>query len=40
VPASQALAEGDWPWDEQLLTSAVRLGYEHLPRAQKRLPLV
>ncbi|HXH78341.1 MBL fold metallo-hydrolase [Nocardioides sp.] len=40
VPASQALDEGDWPWDEQLLTSAVRLGYEHLPRAQKRLPLV
>lgn len=40
VPASQALDEGEWPWDTELLTSAVRLGYEHLPRAQKRLPLV
>jgi glyoxylase-like metal-dependent hydrolase (beta-lactamase superfamily II) len=40
VPASQALDEGEWPWDPALLTSAVRLGYEHLPRAQKRLPLV
>ncbi len=40
VPASRALDEGEWPWDTELLTSAVRLGYEHLPRAQKRLPLV
>jgi hypothetical protein len=40
VPVSQALEQGEWPWDPQLLTSAVRLGYEHLPRAQKRLPLV
>ena len=40
VPASQALEQGEWPWDTKLLTSAVRLGYEHLPRAQKRLPLV
>jgi glyoxylase-like metal-dependent hydrolase (beta-lactamase superfamily II) len=40
VPASQALDEGEWPWDRELLTSAVRLGFEHLPRAQKRLPLV
>lgn len=40
VPASQALEQGEWPWDRALLTSAVRLGYEHLPRAQKRLPLV
>ncbi len=40
IPASQALAQGDWPWDPELLRSAVRLGYEHLPRAQKRLPLV
>lgn len=40
VPASQALEQGEWPWDPALLASAVRLGYEHLPRAQKRLPLV
>lgn len=40
VPASQALQEGEWPWESELLRSAVRLGYEHLPRAQKRLPLV
>ncbi len=40
VPVSQALAEGEWPWDPTLLASAVRLGYQHLPRAQKRLPLV
>ena len=40
VPQSQALAEGEWPWDPALLESAVRLGYEHLPRSQKRLPLV
>lgn len=40
VPQSQALAEGEWPWDPERLASAVRLGYEHLPRSQKRLPLV
>ena len=40
VPVGQALEEGEWPWDRALLGSAVRLGYEHLPRSQKRLPLV
>ena len=40
VPESQALEVGDWPWDPALLESAVRLGYAHLPRSQKRLPLV
>jgi glyoxylase-like metal-dependent hydrolase (beta-lactamase superfamily II) len=40
VPLARALDEGEWPWDPALLTSAVRLGYEHLPRSQKRLPLV
>jgi hypothetical protein len=40
VPAGQALEVGEWPWDPRLLTSAVRLGYEHLPRSQKRLPLI
>ena len=39
-PSPQALAEGEWPWDPELLASAVRLGYEHLPRSQKRLPLI
>jgi len=39
VPQSRALAEGDWPWDRERLESAVRLGYEHLPRSQKQLPL-
>jgi len=39
VPQSQALAEGEWPWDPELLERAVRLGYEHLPRSQKQLPL-
>ena len=34
------LAEGEWPWDPALLESAVRRGYEHLPRSQKRLPLI
>jgi glyoxylase-like metal-dependent hydrolase (beta-lactamase superfamily II) len=40
VPLGQALEVGEWPWEPRLLTSAVRLGYEHLPRSQKRLPLV
>jgi glyoxylase-like metal-dependent hydrolase (beta-lactamase superfamily II) len=40
VPQSEALAQGEWPWDRELLESAVRLGYEHLPRSQKRLPLI
>lgn len=40
VPQSEALAQGEWPWDPALLESAVRLGYAHLPRSQKRLPLV
>jgi glyoxylase-like metal-dependent hydrolase (beta-lactamase superfamily II) len=40
VPLSEALAEGEWPWEPERLVSAVRLGYEHLPRSQKRLPLV
>src|SRR5688572_7151169 len=40
VPQSEALAAGEWPWDRERLGSAVRLGYEHLPRSQKRLPLI
>jgi glyoxylase-like metal-dependent hydrolase (beta-lactamase superfamily II) len=40
VPAGDALAAADWPWEPRLLEHAVARGYEHLPRAQKRLPLV
>ncbi|NPC98364.1 MBL fold metallo-hydrolase [Nocardioides sp. zg-DK7169] len=40
VPLEQALAEGEWPWPREHLADAVRRGYEHLPRAQRRLPLV
>jgi glyoxylase-like metal-dependent hydrolase (beta-lactamase superfamily II) len=40
VPQSEALAAGEWPWERERLGSAVRLGYEHLPRSQKRLPLI
>lgn len=40
VPVKDALAQGEWPWDPSLLDAAVRRGYEHLPRSQKRLPLI
>jgi glyoxylase-like metal-dependent hydrolase (beta-lactamase superfamily II) len=40
VPVSQALAEGQWPWEPDRLGQAVVRGYEHLPRSQKRLPLL
>jgi glyoxylase-like metal-dependent hydrolase (beta-lactamase superfamily II) len=40
VPADQALAQADWPFDPSRLADAVRRGYEQLPRSQKRLPLV
>ncbi len=40
VPLEQALAEGDWPWEPERLERAVARGYEHLPRSQKRLPLI
>ena len=39
VPQSEALAQGEWPWERERLESAVRLGYEHLPRGHKQLPL-
>lgn len=35
-----ALAAADWPFPADRLADAVRRGYEHLPRAQKRLPLI
>ncbi len=40
VPLAQALETGEWPYPREALGHAVRRGYEHLPRSQKRLPLV
>jgi glyoxylase-like metal-dependent hydrolase (beta-lactamase superfamily II) len=40
VPLDDALDAADWPYPRPELTRAVRRGYEHLPRSQKRLPLV
>ena len=40
VPVDQALAAGEWPWPREHLATAVLRGYEHLPRSQKRLPLI
>lgn len=40
VPVAEALDAAEWPVDRALLADAVRRGYEHLPRSQKRLPLV
>lgn len=40
VPVDQALEAAEWPYPREELADAVRRGYEHLPRAQKRLPLI
>lgn len=40
VPVDRALAAADWPWPREELAEAVQRGYEQLPRAQKRLPLI
>jgi glyoxylase-like metal-dependent hydrolase (beta-lactamase superfamily II) len=40
VPVEAALATGEWPWPTASLEHAVRVGYEQLPRSQKRLPLI
>ena len=40
VPLDQALDAADWPYPREALADAVRRGYEQLPRAQKRLPLL
>ena len=40
VPVDQAVEAGEWPWPNERLGAAVARGYEHLPRSQKRLPLV
>ena len=40
VPLDQAVDAADWPYPREQLVTAVRRGYEQLPRAQKRLPLI
>jgi glyoxylase-like metal-dependent hydrolase (beta-lactamase superfamily II) len=40
VPVAEALAAAEWPFPRDYLADAVRRGYDHLPRSQKRLPLV
>ena len=40
VPVDEALTSAQWPYPAEELADAVRRGYEHLPRSQKRLPLV
>ena len=40
VPVDQALDAAEWPYAREHLADAVRRGYEHLPRASKRLPLI
>ncbi|HTW16978.1 MAG TPA: MBL fold metallo-hydrolase [Nocardioides sp.] len=40
VPVGEALEAAPWPYPREELASAVRRGYEQLPRSQKRLPLV
>ncbi len=40
VPADQALAAGEWPWESARLEQAVLRGYAQLPRGEKRLPLI
>lgn len=40
VPLDQALESAEWPYPREALADAVRRGYAHLPRAQKRLPLI
>jgi glyoxylase-like metal-dependent hydrolase (beta-lactamase superfamily II) len=40
VPLDQALESAQWPYPNETLGHAVRRGYEQLPRAAKRLPLI
>jgi glyoxylase-like metal-dependent hydrolase (beta-lactamase superfamily II) len=40
IPVAEALDAAEWPFPREYLPDAVRRGYEHLPRSQKRLPLV
>jgi glyoxylase-like metal-dependent hydrolase (beta-lactamase superfamily II) len=40
VPVDDALAAAEWPYPRERLSAAVRRGYAHLPRSQRRLPLL
>jgi len=40
VPVESALESAEWPFAREGLADAVRMGYQHLPRSQKRLPLI
>lgn len=41
VPVAEALeTAAEWPWPREHLATAVERAYAHLPRSQKRLPLV
>ena len=40
IPVDDAIAAAEWPFPATALANAVRLGYEQLPRSQKRLPLI
>ncbi len=40
VPLSEALGAASWPYPSELLSDAVRRGYEQLPRDGRRLPLI
>lgn len=41
VPVDRAVAEAErWPFSDAAVAGAVRRAYEHLPRSQKRLPLI
>ena len=39
VPVDQALEAAEWPYPREELAAAVRRGYAHLSRSEKRLPL-
>ena len=39
VPATDALAAGEWPYPAEALTKAVRRGYEQLPAGSRSLPM-
>ena len=40
VPVGAALAAAQWPYPPEDLATAVRRGYEHLPRSIRQLPLI
>ena len=40
IPLAGAVDAAEWPFPREHLVDAVRRGYEHLPKSQKRLPLI